>query len=380
MQIQFLNIPKSTSKLKLVWQDFAKNSPAFTSIQDFSPKLNKRWKNILVLGIGGSSLGAQALISGLRIKDKGERIIHFLDNLDPDEISVTFKSLNWKKTLVLVISKSGSTLETIAQFLIVKAKLGKNWRAQAIFITDPGRNFLRDLAAKEKVLCFDVPEKIGGRYSVFTNVGLVPAALTNVNIPELLNGAKTVQSRSAFEFAKIHAAEYKRGRNITVFCPYSSQLKKLGEWYAQLLAESVGKNSKIGITPEVSLGATDQHSKLQLWMEGPADKFFIFLNIQKFEQDLKIPNPPAEFNYLKNKSLAQVLQTEFEATTQALTEKKRPLVKITLPKLDAHTLGHLMQFFMLEVYFLGKILSIDPFNQPGVERGKVLAKKALARN
>lgn len=384
--LRFRNPPAKIPKADKVWKNFEKNPPAFAQlpkqklneIKKWSKVERKKWKHVLVLGIGGSTLGGQALIQALAHSSKPK--IYFLDNLDPLHTNILFKKLHWKKTLVLVITKSGDTLETIAQFFVVKNKLGKHWRRQVVAVTDSKKGYLRELAEKENLASFGVPSDVGGRFSVLSEVGLLPAALAGVKIGDLLKGAAAVNPRKAFEFAQLHAAAYRKGCNITVFCPYSYRLRMLGEWYAQLLAESVGKSAKVGITPEVSIGAADQHSKLQLWSDGPNDKFFIFLKVEDFGINHMLPEVSKEFSHLVGKAFLEILHAEFEATTQALSEKKRSLAIWNLPNLKAETLGYLLQFFMLEVAFLGEILGVNPYNQPGVERGKVLARKRLSGN
>ncbi|MFH1375633.1 MAG: glucose-6-phosphate isomerase [Patescibacteria group bacterium] len=378
MKIQLVNTAKKLPQQEKVWREFEKCPPAFFALplnpQDIlGVNLAKgNWKQILVLGIGGSSLPAQALVNALQKKNSPE--FFFLDNLDPTEINSTLQKLKLSQTLVIVISKSGSTLETISQFLVIRKKLK---REQIVIITDPKKGFLRELAEKEKLASFDIPSEIGGRYSVFTPVGLLPAQLAGIDLPKLLKGVQSADPRKAFEFAKIQAAEYKRGKNIAVFCPYASSLEALTKWWEQLLAESIGKSSKVGITPEAAIGPAAQHSLLQLWAAGPNDKFFTFLKVHDFGTNLKVSNPPKEFASLKNKSIQDILNAEFTAATKALAEKKRALAILELPRIDAESIGQLLQFWMCEVYFLGKLLGVNPLNQPGVERGKLLAKKNL---
>jgi glucose-6-phosphate isomerase len=378
MQIKFSNIPQILSKQKIS----DSQTPAFTKlpqnnikkITDFA-KANQHWQNILIIGIGGSSLSAQTLITALAKKNTPE--FYFLDNLDSNKTSKIFSKLNWQKTLVIAIAKSGNTLETISNFLIAKKRLGKNWRQQTVIITDPDNGYLRKFANKEKLTTFEIPSEIGGRFSIFTPVGLLPAMLAKINIKKLLQGAQNANSQQALKFAKIHATEYLRGKNITTLCAYSNALEFFCKWWEQLLAESIGKSEKIGITPEIAIGATDQHSKLQLWSDGPRDKFFIFLNIEKSQTDFRIPCPPAKFNYLKNKSMHQILNLEFEATIKSLHEKDLPIAQIKIEEINEENMGELLQFWMLEIYYLSKILKVNPFDQPGVERGKVLIKKML---
>jgi len=381
-KIKLRNTLKKIPSNEKVWREFEKNPPAFsdllkqdtTIIQKFADTERKKWRSVLILGIGGSSLGAQAIISALAVKNSPE--FYFLDNLDPIETHTVLKKINLRQTLVLVITKSGGTLETMAQFFAIRKKLK---RQQIIAITDAKDGFLRQFAEQEKLITFEIPRNIGGRFSALTPVGLVPAALAGVKITSILNGAKAVNPREAFEFARVHAAEFKRGKNISACCTYSSQLRKFNEWYSQLLGESIGKNSQTGVTPTTAIGATDQHSQLQLWSDGPNDKFFIFSRVMNFGIDYNISNPPTEFKFLAKKSFTEILNTEFLATTQALIERKRSLATFEIPQVNAQNLGWLLSFFQFEIALLGKILKVNPFNQPGVERSKILAHKLLTR-
>ncbi|MFH0776701.1 MAG: glucose-6-phosphate isomerase [Patescibacteria group bacterium] len=382
MQIRYANLPPIKLDQK-IWAEFKKNPPAFCDLLNFDcAEILKFAKNcqhrqILVIGIGGSSLPARALVEAL---GNEKREFYFLENVDPVAAGKIFTHIDWKKVLVLVASKSGGTLETLANFFVVQKFLGKNWSRQTVFLTDAEKGFLRALAKKEKVRTFAIPEKVGGRFSIFSPVGLLPAALAGIDLKKLLSGARKTDPKQALAFAQIQAAEFRKGKNISVFCVYANALEALAKWFEQLLAESIGKNSRVGITPAVAVGAIDQHSKLQLWHDGPADKFFIFVGAQKFARDFRIPRTPAEFSFLKNDSLGTILRAEFLATAESLSEKKRPVALFDLPKIEPEILGEFLQFWMLEIYFLAKILGVNFADQPGVERGKVLARKRLARN
>ncbi|MCF7845923.1 MAG: hypothetical protein K9L85_01670 [Candidatus Peribacteraceae bacterium] len=382
MKIEFRNITKQPPNRKIL-AEFKKNPPPFSDLPNHSfaeiSKFaqNQKHKQILLIGIGGSSLPARTLVEAL---GKSEREFYFLENVDPDQAQKIFAKINWRKVLVIVISKSGDTLETLANFFVVKKLLGKSWRKLTVFLTDARKGFLGDLAKREKVPVFEIPETVGGRFSVFSAVGLLPAALAGVDLKKLLNGAQKTNPTQALAFAQAQANEFRKGKNISVFCVYANALAALGQWYEQLLAESLGKNSRVGLTPSPAVGAIDQHSKLQLWHDGPADKFFIFIGAQKFGEDFAIPNPPSEFGFLKNDSLAGILRAEFKATTKSLAEKKRSLAIFDFVKIAAGELGELLQFWMLVVYFLAKLLKVNYANQPGVERGKVLARKKLSGN
>jgi glucose-6-phosphate isomerase len=365
-------------------QAFQAEPPAFTelryqdlrAIKKFAREARANFEGVIVLGIGGSALGGQALVEAL---GKSKLPIHFLDNADPDQLAAMLRKVRLKKTLLLVISKSGGTLETLASFFYLRPKLGKNWQKQVVVITDPKVGYLRKLAQRERLTSFEIPPEVGGRYSVLSPVGLVPAALAGIRIEDLLFGAQEVDLADAYLHALVHAELFKQGQNITVFCPYSSKLKRLGEWYAQLLAESLGKKPEVGLTPEVSLGATDQHSKLQLWMQGPPDKFFIFLGLQKYGQDFLLKDLPTKFSHLRRRSLGEIMNAEFEGTLAALSEAGRNLAAWDLPEVSPRTLGHLLYFFECEVVLMGALLGVDPFTQPGVERGKVLTRKRLEK-
>jgi len=391
MKIKFFNIAKKASPQKNNLLELQKNLPSFCKlpreeelreISSFAKK-NKKWQHILIIGIGGSALPPRTLIEAIpaaKPSSSNYPKFHFLDNLDPTKTTQIFAQLDWKKTLVIVITKSGNTLETLSNFFVVQQKLGENWQKQVVTITDPEKGFLRKLSAHEKLQTFEIPPEIGGRFSIFTAVGLIPAALANLDLQKLLTGAKSAKTTEAFRFAQIHASEYSRKKNITSLCVYSNALETFTKWWEQLLAESIGKSNKIGITPQTSIGTNAQHSLLQLWSEGPDDKFFIFLKTKKSNSDLRISNPHADFKFLRGKSMQQILNIEMQTTVKSLVEKKRAMAEIEIDKLDEKNLGHLLQFWMLETYFLGKILQINPFDQPGVERGKILTRKLLAKN
>lgn len=392
MKIKFSNISKKIPSDVKILSEFQKSPPAFFSLpsQNFAEvekfaRANRKWRQILILGIGGSALPSQTLIRALAkinlgVRSEASPEFYFLDNLDAGKAARIFEKLDWKNTLAIVITKSGETLETLANFFVVKQKLGKNWRRQVVAITDSEKGFLREFATREKLTTFEIPREIGGRFSIFSNAGLLPATLAGADLRKLLEGVTSVKFEQAFEFARIHAAEFRRGKNISTFCAYSNALASLAKWWEQLLAESIGKNSKVGITPAIAIGAAAQHSLLQLWMDGPDDKFFIFTRVKNSAADFKIPNPSNEFKFLRGKSMQQILRAEFEATVKSLAKKKHALSAFEISRIDEFEIGKLLQFWMLEIYFLGKILKVNPFNQPGVERGKILARKLLSRN
>ncbi|MFH1057494.1 MAG: glucose-6-phosphate isomerase [Pseudomonadota bacterium] len=367
-------------------------------------------ENLVVLGIGGSALGATAVDMALngvfrhslpRKKD-GMRLF-VADNSDPRLVASLLEGLDLKRTAFNVISKSGSTAETAAQFLLVLERLervlGKDEaRRRLVVTTDPASGSLRPLAEREGFPTLPVPPSVGGRYSVLTAVGLLPLACAGHDVAALLAGAKRMAARCAepalinnpaYIFASLAVEYWRRGRNILVMMPYVSDLFGVAQWFAQLWAESLGKAVNLrgetvntGQTPVAAVGATDQHSQLQLYMEGPLDKLVCFLTLENYGCDLEIPGlypEDAALSYLGGRSLAELIQAEAKATAAALADQGRPSYSLRLPSLDADVLGQLI--FMLEAATVaaGALLGIDPLDQPGVELGKKLTYGLMGR-
>lgn len=350
------------------------------------------WKNIVVLGIGGSALGAIAVRDALRTEfSKGPKL-YVLDNIDPAYTSELLSGLNLAKTLFVVISKSGTTTEPMIQFGLVKEllmkKFPKNYQRHLVFVTDPKGGLLRKIAKAEKITAFDIPPKIGGRFSVLTNVGLIPCALAGMDAGGLLKGAR--QMREAIKREKgmhnpalaLAAAQFMldkgKGKPMTVLMPYCNYLFRVGDWYRQLLAESIGKGRATGPTPINALGSTDQHSQLQLYNDGPNNKFIIFMRVLKHAANPKVGNVlPEEISFLNGKKFSQVIDAAYQGTSLALTKHKRPNVTIEVPKVDAKSLGALFMLFEFQVALLGLLYKVNAFNQPGVEHSKQITKKIL---
>lgn len=345
-------------------------------ILNFTKKQKNKFENILVLGIGGSALGGKALIQALKtpywnLLDNYPKIF-FLDTTDPDQIFHLEKLLDLKKTLLIVISKSGSTAESISLFLHF-AKLCKE---NIVIITDPKKGFLKKISEKEKFQTFHIPENLGGRFSVLSPVGLLPAALVGIDIKKLIQGAKKAKIAQAIDLALL---QFSQKKDTTVIFPYSYRLENFADWYTQLLAESTGKTAKIGPTPLKATGPRDQHSLLQLFMEGPNNKFFIFIENKKFKHRMKIPPTykDKQTNYLHNKTFNELISAQLKGTQKALIQKNRPCITITLPEISEETIGELLYLFELQVALLGDLYKVNAFNQPGVELGKKLTRKYL---
>jgi glucose-6-phosphate isomerase len=324
--------------------------------------------------------------------------LHVLDNVDPVTIASLLDRLTLAKCLFIVTSKSGGTAETMAQFLIVEARLQSGKLSipdHVVFVTDPKSGALRPLAAQLGVTALDIPPNVGGRFSVLTPVGTLPAALIGIDIRALLGGAGAMAARCRGDLstnpAGIYAllqwlADTKLGKTIHVLMPYSDPLRDFAAWFVQLWAESLGKHrpdgSSVGGTPLAALGATDQHSQVQLFMEGPANKTLTFIAVADHGTDVKIPSAHkdvTELAYLGGHSLGELISIEQRATAGALAKRGRPNMTVHIEKVDAETVGELMMFFEIATAYAGQLYEIDAFNQPGVELGKQFAYALLGR-
>lgn len=386
------------------------------AIMEFVAEVRGKFDNVLLVGIGGSALGASALDlamhgphtvqfgggSRARSRDTRPHLI-VLDNIDPGFVAATLDRLSPKRTLVCVVAKSGSTAETMATYLIVREwmteSLGRKARAQIVTITDPHKGDLLAIARKEKYPLFFIPENVGGRFSVFTPAGLVPAALTGTNIQKLLKGAKDAnrlcwntdtKKNPALASAVVHhALDRWQEKRVEVVFAYSQYLLGAAFWYRQLWAESLGKEKNrkgktvvMGQTPVVALGATDQHSQLQLYMEGPRDKMITFWDVEKPRSDVRIPKQFAQYEstgYLGGKRLGQLFRAERIATEAALTAARRPNCRWTLRNLDEYTLGMFLQTLEYQTAFAGELFGINAYDQPGVEVGKKMTYGIMGR-
>lgn len=367
------------------------------------PLLDFVWE-FVVLGIGGSALGARALHQALchpqhnklsLARRQHKPSLWVLDNIDPDYLYGMLDGLELKRTGVNVISKSGATAETLAQFLFLHRVLAnrvgeEKVRERLIITTDPEKGPLRQLARKERFRTLSVPPAVGGRFSVLSAVGLLPAHMVGINIAELLAGARFMDQRlkereflqnPAYLLAAIaYLFATAKKRPMLVIMPYASTLAGMAEWFCQLWAESLGKKydlagnlAETGSTPVRALGVTDQHSQVQLYMEGPHDKLITFFEVEKFQHDLAMPSLAPELDdlsYLEGRSLNELLAAEFQATSFNLMKAKRPNLTLKIPEINAFTMGQLI--FLLEVATVaaGGLFGINPLDQPGVEGGK----------
>lgn len=350
--------------------------------------IRKKYKNFVVLGIGGSALGPIAVHQALSHDKEAAMKLYVADNIDPETMAKLMNA-DHKETVFNVISKSGKTSETMAQFMAVAGALQKQGLRlcdHVIATTDSKNGNLVRIAQKEGLKTFVIPDDVGGRFSELTPVGLLAAAACVYDIKAMLKGAARINdmcnddNNPAAIFALLHVLGMKRQMNISVMMPYADSLKYISDWYAQLWAESLGKKydteGKIvyaGQTPVKALGVTDQHSQIQLYTEGPFDKIVTFLKVKNFRRDTEIPKAfeyVDDIDFLGGKTFGQLLEAERSATEYALIKAGRPNITITLESVNEYTIGALLQFFEAATAYAGEMLGINAFDQPGVEEGK----------
>jgi len=363
--------------------------------------VREKFENFVVLGIGGSALGPQMAFTALchlhhnelpKEKRKAPKF-YVEDNVDPVRMRDLLDVIDVTKTCFNVISKSGATSETMTQYLIISdllKKAGEDPKEHLIFTTDGARGNLVKISQElGGVKSFVLPDGVGGRFSELCPVGLLPAAVLGIDIKKMLEGAALMDKLcSSADFRKnpallaatLQYVAMKEGKNVGVMMPYSDNLKFVADWYAQLWAESLGKNVTLhgepcnkGQTPVKALGVTDQHSQVQLYTEGPYDKVITFLSVENYREKFKIPhgckNIP-DVSFLGGHTMQELIQAENKATAYALAKAGRLNYTIMLPEVSAHTLGQLLYMFELQTAYAGAMLDIDTYNQPGVEAGK----------
>lgn len=383
------------------------------NIETYADNLRGDIEAVLILGIGGSALGPYAIDSAIRGPhpvqigvDKKNPRLYVMDNVDPGFCAAMLGQLNPKKLAVCVIAKSGGTAETISTFMITH-----EWMAKAIgskkaakriaAVTDQNKGDLLAIAKAEKFATFYVPGNVGGRFSVFSPVGLLPAALCGIDIQKILRGARDanqagwmreLDDNPSLRSAMVHhALDTRRGKKTEIVFAYSNYLWGAAFWYRQLWAESIGKRVNragevvhTGQTPVAALGVTDQHSQVQLYMEGPNDKMITFWAVEKPRIEIKIPAAKnfAKYDsasYLQKKNLSDLFHAERRATESALTQAGRPNCRWTLQKVDEYQLGMFFQLLEFQTAFAGEFYGIDAFDQPGVELAKKLTNGLMGK-
>ena len=368
-------------------------------------KIKQNYENFVVVGMGGSSLGNQFLhfaFNGIYYNETNTPRIYFLDNVDPESTNSLLKQLNLKKTMFNIITKSGSTAETINNFLIITdalKALNLDFKEHLIFTTDPEKGLIRELSKTLEIKTFDIPENVGGRYSVLSPVGLLSAAVTGIDVPVLLRGAELMRLKIINSDATDCSAlilpflQYKmfkeKGININGMFTYSDGLSYIGQWYRQLLSESIGKKFdragnviNAGITPLSVRGTSDQHSILQLFLEGPFDKLFILVAPENYRNDIEVKGDLTNDEhayYLQNRNYSDLIKSEFLATQAALKQNERPFVTMQIPEVEEGEIGKLIYLLEYSVIALGEMFDINPINQPAVELGKKFTYSIMGR-
>jgi glucose-6-phosphate isomerase len=318
--------------------------------------------------------------------------VHFVDNVDPDTLAALVELVGRRKTLLHVVSKSGATVETAAGFQVLRAALtsAKNLRERCVVTT--GKGALREYAEKERLPIVEFPDDVGGRFSAFTASGLLTPAIAGVDVRAVVRGARRLAARvrraplernpAALAAAVAHLAAETRSKPVLALMPYADALEPLARWGVQLLGESLGKRTAdgrhVGPTPLPARGSTDQHSQVQLFVEGPADKLVAFVRVARTRRRVAIPGG-APAAYLRGVELGRLLRAEADGTRVALAEAGRPSITWELPRLDGEALGQLLLAWMLQAAYQGALAGIDAYDQPGVEAGKVAAFALIGR-
>ena len=355
------------------------------------------------VGIGGSALGPMAVhkalshpfYNALSGDDRRGPRMHFAENTDPATLSSILDLADPEGTYVNVVTKSGSTAETMANFLVIRGVLVDSlgdfgFQGRIIATTDPEEGFLKQIADREDLKVLPIPADVGGRFSVLTPVGLLPAAVVGLDIDAMLAGAAQcvdeVNEQGAEHPAVVGAAMHylmdtARGRNVRVMMTYADALERLAAWFVQLWAESLGKDGK-GSTPHGAVGTTDQHSQVQLYMEGPEDKVIEIVEVEDHPRDLTIPEAYDDLEgvgYLGGHSMAELLNVECAATRRALTEAGHPNSTMKLGATNEENLGYVFQALEVQTAIAGSLYGVNAFNQPGVEAGKQITYKRMGR-
>jgi glucose-6-phosphate isomerase len=387
------------------WMDLPYNQgEILDQIEKKAGEIRENFDAFVVLGIGGSALGPAAVHQALShlhynelpdAKRPGPRL-YIEDNIDPERMAALLDVIDPEKTCFNVITKSGGTAETMSQYLIVldilKKAVGEGYRRHILITTSRTKGHLIKIAQSEGYDTFYIPDGVGGRFSELSPVGLVAASVCGIDIRGLIDGARAMDERCkagdlSQNPALLHAGlmfiATQMGRNISVMLPYADSLRLMSDWYAQLWAESLGKNVTldgepclVGQTPVKALGVTDQHSQLQLYTEGPYDKVITFLKVDAFRAETQIPHGCEDIpsiSFLGGKTHSQLIEAERAGTEYALYKAKRMSQTITLPEISPHTIGQLIYFFELATAYTGALFNIDAFNQPGVEESKLAA-------
>lgn len=386
--------------------DIPASRPSQRRMRDLLSGLDKEVHTLVMVGIGGSSLGGQATLKALKGLKKTRartfKVVFAGDATDPQAVEDAIASVDWNRAAVNVVSKSGGTLEPMAVFLLFRDLLAravgkKKAAGRVICTTGEKGSSLRVIAEREGYETLPVPENVGGRFSVLTEAGMFAAMAAGVDVAGLWKGAREENDRFwkrpplqnvPMLYAALQERLYRSGKRITVLMPYAERLSLVGAWQAQLWAESLGKRADrkgravhVGPTPVAAVGPADQHSQIQLWQEGPNDKSITFVEVDRFAADQRLPEPYpdiADTAFFAHRRMTEVVHAERLGTAEALADARRPNGTLYLPDLSAASLGAFYQMMMCATAVMGELLDVNAFDQPGVEAGKRHIKRLLS--
>jgi glucose-6-phosphate isomerase len=388
----------------LAFADLPHRKEDVRQVLEAAAGVRSEFDTLVVLGIGGSALGARALAGALADEASGIRVL-VVDAIDPDTFGRLLGRLDVRRTVFNVISKSGETAETMAQFLVVRDRLLRelgavDYKNHLIVTTDAKQGAMRQIVNDEGFRSLPIPGGVGGRFSVLTPVGLFPAAAAGIDVQGLLAGAAQMDERGKAATTALADPPFalagvlwllatRHAKSMIVLMPYCERLAAAGDWFCQLWAESLGKAQALdgrtiewGHTPVRALGPADQHSQLQLFVEGPRDKVVVFLRVEDHGAVVDVPASYQDLEsvgYLGGHTLGELLNAEQHATELALVKRGRPCATMTLPALNAFTLGQVLYMLEMTTVTVGALAGIDPFGQPGVEQGKQLTYGLMGR-
>ena len=385
------NLEEINNHINSVWR----NLPSLTITSDqnllnetinITQEFAKNKKQFIIFGTGGSNLGARALIN--ISPEKSDNKIYFHDNIDPIFFEKSLSNIDFTSTGFIIISKSGKTPETLSQLgAIVQLATDRNslltFYSNCLIITQFKASPLLNIAKKNNCLLLEHKEDIGGRYSIFSNVGMVPAIIAGLDAKEIHKGARNVienyNKDNLYKLGQLFKFQQKTSLTSSVIMTYSDALQYFGKWYLQLWAESIGKDKK-GITAIHSIGTTDQHSQLQLYLDGPKDKFFTFITTNHSDRGFIINKDimnEEKVDYLVNKKMGDLMQAEQQATLDTFGKNNIKFREIHIPIIDTYSIGSLMALSIIETVTACVYFEVNPFNQPAVEQGKILTKQYL---
>lgn len=372
------------------WTQDIHNEMVIHTVKEVAKRVQKeKIQTIVWIGIGGSGLGPKVMQEAFETPQTVEFVL--IDTIDPAVLQLCLEMVDWKSAMIVVVSKSGSTVETMSAFFLyweaLRKARGSKAASRVIAVTDPQEGYLRNFSLEEGIEILPIPRDVGGRYSIFTPVGLLPLALFGGDVDAFSRGAAELDELCQYETLEENPAallagtqfllDTKKGYPLRVIMPYSYRLKSLASWNQQLVAESLGKTEVFNPIPVAAVGTQDQHSLLQQWMQGPRKFWHVFIREVEKPHVFVPTDVDEEWDYIGGKSFGQLMDAFYDGTSQGLTSVKRPHISVSITRLDEYHLGQLFYMMLAEVVLLGKLYRIDPYGQPGVETSKKIAKEIL---